>query len=205
MSQLNQKTYRVKNVELQAQEKDEQLPNSSTTSVSLWQEIQADAVANGGEPSFQRTIKLFLLHSGFQLLSIFRIQQRLRKFGGLGNLFADFFLKFATDLTGCHIYPDVYLEGGIHLPHATGIVIGKGAIVRSHTTIYQNVTLGRRTGKEGGCPELRPYCTVYAGAQILGNVVIGQNAIVGANSVVLESVPDNAVAVGIPARIIQQK
>lgn len=167
--------------------------------------VQADAVANGGAPSFPRTIKLLLFHSGFQLLCAFRIQQGLRKFGRLGSLFADLLLKFATDLTGCHIYPDVYFEGGIHLPHATGIVIGKGAIVRSHTTIYHNVTLGRRVGKEEGCPELLHHCTIYAGAQILGKVVIGQNAIVGANSVVLQSVPDNAVAVGIPARIIQKK
>lgn len=176
----------------------------TNTHPSLCSEIKADAVANGGTFSVQRTAKLLFLHSGFQLLVIFRIQKRLRSYSGALSILGDILLKFATDLTGCYLSSKATLEGGIHLPHATGIVIGEGAIVRTGVTIYQNVTLGRRTAEDADYPELCQGCTVYAGAQILGKIVIGKNATVGANAVVLKSVPDQAVAVGIPARIIQK-
>lgn len=173
-------------------------------SAPLWQEIKADALINGGDFSFKRLLKLLLFHSGFQLLVAFRIQYRLRRYGGIGNFLANVVLKFATDLTGCHFYPDAYFEGGIRLPHATGIVIGQGTIIRSGATILQNVTLGRRNIEFGGCPELRQGCAIFAGAQVLGKIVIGEYAKVGANAVVLQSVPDHAIAVGVPARIIQK-
>lgn len=171
----------------------------------LLKEFWEDAIANGGKPSFKRTIKLLFFHSGFQFLVAFRIQYRLRKYGAFGCLLATVILKFFTDITGCHFHPDVYLEGGIQLPHATGIVVGQGVIIRSGVTIYHNVTLGRRIATQGSYPELSQGCTIYAGAQILGDITIGKNACVGANSVVLQSVPDNAVAVGIPARILRNK
>lgn len=177
----------------------------SSKKLTLWNEIKADAIAAGGIFSYKRLARLLLLHSGFQLLVIFRIQQRIRRFKPLGGFLADLLLKFATDLTGCHIYPTTTLEKGIHFPHATGIVIGAGVIVRSGVTIYQNVTLGRRNIDAFEYPELCEGCTVCSGAAVLGNITIGKNAVVGANAVVLESVPDSSMAVGIPAKIIKQQ
>lgn len=172
--------------------------------LGFWQTVKADAIANGGELSFLRTLRLTLMHSGFQLLLLHRIQGRMRLWGHSFALPADIILQLGTYLTSCHLYHDVQLGAGIHFPHATGIVIGKGTVIGDRVTLYQNVTLGRRTEAKGGCPELQEGCTVYAGAQVLGKVLVGREATVGGNAVVLESVPEKAVAVGVPARILRQ-
>lgn len=170
----------------------------------FWGAVKADAIANGGELSIARSLRLCFMHPGFQLLLIHRIQGRMRLWGRSFSLPADVVLKLGTYLTSCHIYRDVQLGMGIHLPHATGIVIGKGTIIGDNVTIYQNVTLGRRTAGTSGCPELQEGCTIYAGAQILGKVLVGRETTVGGNSVVLESLPEKAVAVGVPARILDR-
>ena len=80
-----------------------------------------------------------------------------------------------------------------------GIVINKNSIIGENCTICQNVTLG------AGGPKLGNNVMVGAGAVILGNVNIGDNVDIGANAVVLNDIPNNAVAVGCPARIVKYK
>ncbi|MGF1500003.1 MAG: serine O-acetyltransferase [Elainellaceae cyanobacterium] len=172
---------------------------------SFFKTIKADLIANGGAPSSLRFFRLLLTHSGCQLLLIFRLQSCLKGFDNIAIAFLrSVLMKVATDLTGCHVAPDAHLEAGISLPHATGIVIGEGVIIHKNVTIYQNVTLGIAVRGEKNYPELFEGSIVYCGAQVLGKITIGVDAIVGANAVVLQSVPDNALAVGIPARIIQK-
>lgn len=169
----------------------------------LWQDLKSDAIATIGSSSLPKIIKLLFLHSGFQLLFAYRLQQTVSQYGFIGNIIGRLILKFGTDLTSCHINYQAYLEGGIHFPHATGIVIGEGSIISSGVTIYQNVTIGRR--KNLDYPELLSNCTIYPGAQILGNIVIGKNAQVGANAVVINSVPDNALVVAMTAQVVKPK
>jgi serine O-acetyltransferase len=90
------------------------------------------------------------------------------------------------------------LEGGIVIIHGVGIVIGQGAIVKSNTTIYHGVTLGRK--KQGaiilpgdGFPIIQCNCVLGAGAKIIGPIKIGQNSIVGPNCVVMDSIPANTL------------
>ena len=86
-----------------------------------------------------------------------------------------------------------------------GIVIGETAEVGNDCVIYHGVTLGGvSTAKTKRHPTLKNNVIVGAGAKILGNITLGENVRVGANSVVLQNIPDNAVAVGIPARIIKK-
>ena len=170
---------------------------------SFWKDLKADAITTIGSDSLPKIIKLLFLHSGFQLLLTYRLQQTISKYGLIGNIIGRLMLKLGTDLTSCHINHQASLEGGIHFPHATGIVIGEGSIIHSGVTIYQNVTIGRR--KNLDYPELLSNCTIYPGAQILGNIVIGKNAQVGANAVVIESVPDNASVVTMTAQLIKPK
>ena len=84
----------------------------------------------------------------------------------------------------------------------TGVTIGSGAIIGDNCTIYHQVTIGKEKEK---FPVIGEDVTIYAGAKIIGNVKIGNGAVIGANAVVLQDVPDNCVAVGIPARIIKRK
>jgi len=90
------------------------------------------------------------------------------------------------------------------IPHPIGIVIGKGVTLGYGCIIYQNVTLGV---KYFGCqkyPTLGNNVIVYAGASIIGDVVIGNNCIIGAGCIVNKSIPSNMVAYGNPMKIIHK-
>lgn len=91
---------------------------------------------------------------------------------------------------------------GLVIPHTFGTIIGAREI-GSNVTIYQQVTLGAKVADFAYVPEQRPLvkdgALITAGAKIIGPVIIGENAVIGANAVVLDDVPDNHIAVGIPA------
>lgn len=106
-------------------------------------------------------------------------------------------------ITASDIDPAAQLGEGLRLPHPTGIVIHRDAIVGPNCLIMQQVTLGQLAGE--GAPTLGASVYVGAGAKILGAVVVGDGARIGANAVVLEDVPTGCTAVGIPARIVRQK
>lgn len=93
----------------------------------------------------------------------------------------------------------------VKLPHGvSGIVIGEGAVLGDDVTIYHQVTIGSRGDGprfDKGMPQIGNRVIIYAGAKIVGPVIIGDDAEVGANAVVVSDVPCNSVAVGIPAQI----
>lgn len=122
----------------------------------------------------------------YRFFGIIASKRLQRKYG----VFLPFNTKFDNTLT---------------LRHPTGIVIGDGVSIGKNVLIFQNVTLGRSDTVVGIYPSLGDDVIVYAGAVILGDVTIGRNSIIGANAVVTKDVPDNAIAVGVPARIIMRK
>ena len=83
-----------------------------------------------------------------------------------------------------------------------GVVIHKKCVIGKNCHISQNVTFGGRGGHEG-VPIVGDDCTFGAGAAILGGIHIGNNVQVGANAVVITDLPDNSVAVGVPAKVIK--
>ncbi|PJG84332.1 serine O-acetyltransferase [Conservatibacter flavescens] len=101
------------------------------------------------------------------------------------------------------IHPAAKIGCGIMFDHATGIVVGETSVIENDVSILQGVTLGG-TGKESGDrhPKIREGVMIGAGAKILGNIEVGKYAKIGANSVVLQAVPEYATAAGVPARII---
>ena len=106
-------------------------------------------------------------------------------------------------VTGIEIHPGAKIGRGLFIDHGMGVVIGETAEVGDNVTIYHGVTLGG-TGKDKGKrhPTVKDNVIIGAGAKVLGPITIGNNVKVGANSVVLKDVPDNATAVGMPAKII---
>ena len=111
-------------------------------------------------------------------------------------------------LYSAEIPPSCTLAEGVDLVHGgLGVVIHDKAIVGSGTKIYQNVTIAGKTNAEN--PEARRYpiigenVLIGAGACVLGGVTIGNNVQIGANAVVTHDIPEGAVAVGIPARLIK--
>ena len=89
------------------------------------------------------------------------------------------------------------IKGKILFPHPVGIVIGEGSIIDKNVTIYQNVTIGRKNQNIAEYPIISKDVVIYANSTIIGNVTIGQGAVIGCNSVILRNVKDGEVVYGI--------
>lgn len=108
---------------------------------------------------------------------------------------------------GIESSPQVKIGGGLFLPHTVGTVLGAESI-GDNATILQGVTLGTAEPDNGFTLALRPVIgnnvTIGAGAKVIGCVIVGDHAKIGANAVVLQDVPAYCVAVGVPARVISR-
>lgn len=101
----------------------------------------------------------------------------------------------------CIISGRASIKSQLVIPHPIGIIVGRDCEIGKNCTIYQNVTIGQSHEK---FPTIGDNVTIYAGAKVIGDVHIGNNVIIGANAVVTHDIPDNCVAVGIPAKIIKK-
>lgn len=120
---------------------------------------------------------------------------------------AKFFSLINFFLFGIEISIRCPIGKGLYLPHTQGTVIGAWSI-GDNATIFQGVTLGAKeidfSYLESSRPALGNNVTIGAGAKVLGGLTLGNHCRIGANAVVLDSIPDNSLAVGIPAKIIKQ-
>jgi serine O-acetyltransferase len=106
-------------------------------------------------------------------------------------------------LTGIEIHPGARIGPGFFIDHGMGVVIGETAEVGADVTIYHGVTLGGTSLEHGKRhPTLGDRVVVGAGAKLLGAIEIGDDCRIGANSVVVKSVPANSVVVGVPGRSV---
>lgn len=135
------------------------------------------------------------------LLASIRTYQRTRF--ALVRKFCVLRHRFWSVVTGADIPLVSQLGGGLLMPHPNGIVIHPGAVISEHCLIFQQVTIGALDSR--GAPRIGAHVDIGAGAKILGPVVIGDHAKIGANAVVLCDVPAYASAVGIPAKIVSFK
>jgi serine O-acetyltransferase len=111
--------------------------------------------------------------------------------------------SLARLFTGVDIHPAAVIGQGVFIDHATGVVIGETAEVGDEVTIYQGVTLGGTSlERVKRHPTVGNRVTIGAGAKILGAITIGDDSRIGANAVVVKSVPPNSVVVGVPGQII---
>ncbi len=108
-------------------------------------------------------------------------------------------------LTGIEIHPGATIGRRFFIDHGMGIVIGETTVIGDDVLIYQGVTLGG-TGKEHGKrhPTINNNVIIGAGAKILGNITIGDNCQIGAQSVVVNNVPAYSTVVGVPGRVVKQ-
>ncbi len=110
----------------------------------------------------------------------------------------------ARAVTGIDIHPGATIGPGLFIDHGAGVVIGETAEVGRDVTLYHGVTLGGVSWSPGKRhPTVGDEAVIGAGAKILGPVTLGARVRVGANSVVIADVPEEATVVGIPARIVQ--
>jgi serine O-acetyltransferase len=92
--------------------------------------------------------------------------------------------------------------GEVRFPHPSSIIIGAHSVIEDHCIIYQQVTIGSKDNDRREYPVIRRGARIFAGSIVIGAVEVGEDAIVGANSVVVHDVPAGATVVGNPARMI---
>lgn len=155
------------------------------------------------DPASRGKIEILLTNQGVHAILLYRIAHwfYIRGYKFIGKIIS----QISRFFTGIDIHPACFIGNGLLIDHGSGVVIGETAIIGNDCTLFQGVTLGG-TGKELGKrhPTLYNGVFVGAGAKILGNIEIGNNAKIGANAVVLCDVPNGATAVGVPARIIEK-
>lgn len=156
------------------------------------------------DPAAKTTLEVLVNYSGLHAVLFHRAAHWFYKKKLF--FFARIISQFSRFVTGIEIHPGAKIGKGLLIDHGSGVVIGETAEVGDNCLIYQGVTLGG-TGKESGKrhPTLGNNVMVGAGARILGPFKVGDNAKIAANAVVLEEVPPNATAVGVPARIVRVK
>lgn len=115
-------------------------------------------------------------------------------------------IKLTTQF-GCFIDYNAKIGSNIKFPHPNGIIIGSGVEIGSNCIIYQQVTLGGKIigdAQNMNYPKIGNNVTIFAGAKVIGNIIVGDHVIIGANSVVNKDVPPFSVVAGIPATIIKK-
>jgi len=121
------------------------------------------------------------------------------------KLAARFLAELMRKWTGVEIHPGALLGREVFIDHATGVVIGETAEVGDNVTIYHGVTLGGTSlDRVKRHPTVEHDVTIGAGAKVLGAITIGAGSQIGANSVVVKSVPAGAVVVGVPGQIVDR-
>lgn len=154
------------------------------------------------DPAATTFLEVVVNYSGFHAIIAHRIIHKLwvLKVPFLPRLFSQIVRFF----TGIEIHPGAQIGPGFFIDHGMGVVIGETSEIGEDVTLFQGVTLGG-TGKERGKrhPSLGDRVVVGTGAKVLGGITVGENVKIGANSVVLKSVPANSTVVGIPGRIIR--
>ncbi|MBP3930998.1 MAG: serine O-acetyltransferase [Peptostreptococcaceae bacterium] len=156
------------------------------------------------DPAARTKLEVFLLYPSVHALILHRLAHRLykKKRFFISRLIS----QLNRALTGIEIHPGATIGKGILIDHGMGVVIGETAEVGDRVTIYHGTTLGG-TGKEKGKrhPTVGNDVIIGAGAKLLGPIVVGDNAKIGANAVVLKDVPEGATVVGIPGKIVIKK
>jgi len=153
------------------------------------------------DPAARNALEVLLCYSGLHAIWTYRLTHWLwhRKL----RLVARAVSQMARVATGIEIHPGARIGPGFFIDHGMGVVIGETAEVGADVTIYHGVTLGGTSLSHGKRhPTLGNRVVVGAGAKLLGAIEIGDDCRIGANSVVVKSVPANSVVVGVPGRTV---
>lgn len=156
------------------------------------------------DPAAKSTLEVLLLYPGLHAVLAHRVAHRLYRWGI--PLLPRWLSQLARFWTGIEIHPGAQIGRRFFIDHGMGVVIGETAVIGDNVLIYQGVTLGG-TGKECGKrhPTVGNNVVIGSGAKILGNITLGDHVKVGANAVVVKSVPADSTVVGIPGRVVRRR
>jgi serine O-acetyltransferase len=143
-----------------------------------------------------------LIHYGWHAAFFFRLSQWTHWLYLYPVSFL--FQRLILHLYGIDIPPSTEIGSGLWMPHARNIVIHKNSWVGKNVTILHNVTLGGRGSGEEKYPVVEDGAALYVGCSVLGPVIVGNQARIGAHSLVIENVPEKTIVAGVPARVIKK-
>lgn len=155
------------------------------------------------DPASANGLAIFFLYPGVHALLWYRVAHFLWKMRL--HFLARLIAQITRFFTHIEIHPAAKIGKGLFIDHGCGVVIGETTIIGDNCTLYQGCTLGG-TGKDVGKrhPTLCNNVLIGAGAKVLGPCVLGDNVKVAANAVVLNDIPENSTAVGVPARVVRR-
>jgi serine O-acetyltransferase len=152
------------------------------------------------DPAAQSALEVALLYPGVKAVLLHRVAHlfyRIRL-----PLLPRLISEISRFLTGIEIHPGALVGKNLVIDHGMGVVIGETAVIGDDCLIFHGVTLGGKGGQGKRHPTIGNHVMLGAGAKLIGNISIGNGARIGANAVVTRDIPANAVATGIPARIV---
>jgi serine O-acetyltransferase len=156
------------------------------------------------DPAATSRLEVLFTYSGFHALLFYRLAHWIwkRKIPFVPRALS----QLARFLTGIEVHPGATIGSGLFIDHGMGVVVGETTEIGDNVTLFQGVTLGG-TGKQRGKrhPTIGSHVVVGAGAKVLGPISIGDYVKIGANSVVLQDVPDHSTVVGIPGKVVRIK
>ena len=170
----------------------------------MFKQLKEDvACVKERDPAARSAAEVYFLYPGLKAIRLHRVANRLYK----KNMFfaARWVSQRASKKTGIEIHPAVKIGKRFFIDHGTGVVIGETAEIGDDVTIYQGVTLGG-TGKDTGKrhPTIGNGVMIGSGAKILGPFKVGDNSNIASGAVVLDEIPPNSTAVGVPARVVKR-
>ena len=159
----------------------------------LLTDIQA---AFDGDPAAHSVDEVIIAYPGLFAISVYRIAHELHSLQV--PLLPRIMTEYAHSITGIDIHPGATIDKYFFIDHGTGVVIGETTIIGSHVKIYQGVTLGARSTKQGQSlkgvkrhPTIGDNVTIYSNTTILGgDTIIGNNATIGGNAFIINSVAE---------------
>jgi len=168
----------------------------------MFEQIKEDiSVVFERDPAARTRWEIITTYPGVHALLVHRLSHWLWSNGFLW--LARFISHIGRWLTGIEIHPGATIGRRVFIDHGMGVVVGETAIIGDNCTLYHGVTLGGTSWNKGKRhPTLEQGVVIGAGAKILGPIIVGTNAKIGSNAVVVKDVPAGATAVGIPARIL---
>jgi len=163
------------------------------------------------DPAAKSKLSIILTYPGVKAIFFHRIANFFSK--ARFALIARIISQSSRFLTGIEIHPAAKIGKNFFIDHGMGVVIGETAEIEDNVTLYHSVTLGgispsTNSGEQRGVkrhPTLKNNVVVGSGAQVLGPVIVGEFAKIGANAVVTRDVPEHAIMVGVPAKNIKTK
>ncbi|MBD3797310.1 MAG: serine O-acetyltransferase [Campylobacterales bacterium] len=155
------------------------------------------------DPALNSRVEFLFNYPGVWAIAWYRVAHKL--YVANFKRTARLLMGFVQILTNIDIHPGAQIGRRVFIDHGTGVVIGQTTVIEDDVLIYQGVTLGGVSLTQGKRhPTIRSGVVIGAGAKVLGNIEIGQDAKIGANSVVVKSVPSCSTAIGIPAHVIEK-